>query len=1115
MKKIFFLCIFCLFSVAFLKAESDQVFYSFSNEESITLEELDLLKYADFPVGTTFELFQDEISESGVRHQAYQQYFNGIKVQSKMVFVRSKEGKLLNLNGNVMTQNAAPKTIKPKFNKLQARKTVDSEVNENNITLTIFCLGGVYYNVYKVPNPETLETFYIDVETGEVVYKESAIQSADVQAQALTRYSDWQDMTVYENEGKYFLIDEGRKIITLGANGSPRTNYFLSQDYLYNLHDTILQKFNDAFNSGDMEEFERLTLENCYSPMMYEYINSCKSLYHSSKTFSVPRLTTITVNSANSSWWYDVWDTKIDLFFKVFNADNQLVFVSETKSDVTLPVSFILSIPIQSGYKIEFYDEDVTTNSYGGTVTISTDVPGSYSWSNANTTSGSVTISHGYSEYADIHWGMQKTWDFYKSKLNRNSFDNKGHIIYNIAFPPYDDKVFNNMPNNASAQGNFEPFYMYYGEGDGITMNPVVSLDIMAHEFTHLVTSQNGHGGLDYMNESGALNESFSDIFAMGVKKYVYGVSNWTIGEDVMLQEPFLRSMKNPNAAKQPDTYGNQDAFWIPSTTTPDKEKNDNGGVHTNSGVQNFWFYLLCEGGSGTNDNNTTYSVTGIGMDKALKIAYLNLVQYLTPSATHADARLGAILSAQELYGVGSAEEIAVTNAWHAVGVGEKYQHKEITVKAKMPSDWGNTISAWVWQDGANGSWVTLTKQGDWYSYSKSCDKFNIIFVNGSTWNGDNNQTVDIAVTESSCIEISNNVTGKRTYTVVDCNSDGFHMTLGKYVIVANRVADDKSNWYYMTSELGTAGTKRFQAISTGAENIDAIATTNLEDKYVWELVADGSNWKLKNGNQYVSWNSGNSASLDATGKSLTFDVTENQVIAHFNDGSAERYLSLHVGNDYFAFYANTGQIEQLYFLPYEDEQQPPVEEPEDEFIILAQRNDNSNWFYMTADLGAAGTKRFQAIDAGTPNKSMINTSPADTKYIWSFEEVDGGVALVNGDQYASWKSGNSAILSTTPMALNITDVSEDQVNMSFVDGEGYTRYLSLNATAGNNYFAFYKGTTQKCNLLIIPYGEKITTDVESITLSETPIIHKVIRDGQLLIIRDGKTYTVLGQEVK
>ena len=344
--------------------------------------------------------------------------------------------------------------------------------------------------------------------------------------------------------------------------------------------------------------------------------------------------------------------------------------------------------------------------------------------------------------------------------------------------------------------------------------------------------------------------------------------------------------------------------------------------------------------------------------------------------------------------------------------------------------------------------------------------------------------------------------------------SEDFQLKPGKYVIVANREEDDKNNWYYMTSDLGTASTKRFQAVSAGNGNIDAIETTKLEDKYIWELEADGSNWKLKNGGQYITWKSGNSANLDATGKSLTFDVADNQVVAHFYDGSEERYLSLHVGNDYFAFYANTGQIEQLYFLPCEEGQQPPVEEPADEFIVLAQRNNTSNWFYMTADLGTAGTKRFQAVDAGTPNKSMINTSPTDSKYIWSFEEVAGGIALVNEKQYASWKSGNSAILSTTPMALNITDVSEDQVNMSFVDGEGYTRYLSLNATAGNNYFAFYKGTTQKCNLLVIPYGEKITTELETITLTETPIVQKIMRDGQLLILRDGKTYNVMGQEL-
>ena len=62
----------------------------------------------------------------------------------------------------------------------------------------------------------------------------------------------------------------------------------------------------------------------------------------------------------------------------------------------------------------------------------------------------------------------------------------------------------------------YESHFMIYGKGDGKSMNPVVSLDVMAHEFTHLVTNNNGNGGLVYSNESGALNESFSDIMAMG-----------------------------------------------------------------------------------------------------------------------------------------------------------------------------------------------------------------------------------------------------------------------------------------------------------------------------------------------------------------------------------------------------------------------------------------------------------------------------------------------------------------------------------------------------------------------------------------------------------------------
>lgn len=761
MKRLFTICLLLGMAVAFINANNDALYYNFSKEQ-VLLENLDLLDYAEFPEGTEFELIQDEVDDLGIRHQTYQQLYNGIKVQSKMILVHSKNGQLLSLNGNIMKQNVAPKSIKQNINKVQARKSANSQTEDKDITLSIFSIGDMYYTVYKVPNPETLETYYIDVESGAVVYIESALQSADVKTKALTRYSGWQDMTMYETNGKYVFLDSTRNILTLGAKGTPNSEYYFSESYITSLPDSIVQKIFE----GDADT----QLGYLYSPMMWEYINQCNVLYHNSPVISIPTITNITITDANSSWWYDIWDTKPDIFIEIYNSNNQLIYTSPTINDATFPISFPISIAIADGYSIQIYDEDATTNSYGGGIKISTTEPGTYSWSNATTTSGMLTIVENPTEYADIHWGMQKTYDFYKNILKRNSFDNKGHIIYNIAFPEYDKIMFTTMPNNAAAQHKFEPYFMCYGAGDNIEFTPVVALDIMAHEFTHLVIAKNGKGGLDYLNESGALNESFADIMAMGVETHTYGKADWTIAEDVAIGYSNLRSMKNPNASKdgyqaQPDTY--KGTYWIPSTSTPNAD-NDQGGVHYNSGVQNFWFYLLSEGGTGTNDNNEQYSVNGIGIDNALQIAYRTLIYYLTPSATFENARQGAIQAARDLYGNNSTEEIAVTNAWHAVGVGNKYANT-ITIKAKMPTNWGNTISAWVWETGSNGNWVELKKEGEWYTYSKTCQELNIVYVNGSNWNGDNNQTVDITTRVSACFQIENNTSGKRNYYSVNC----------------------------------------------------------------------------------------------------------------------------------------------------------------------------------------------------------------------------------------------------------------------------------------------------------------------------------------------------------
>ena len=94
---------------------------------------------------------------------------------------------------------------------------------------------------------------------------------------------------------------------------------------------------------------------------------------------------------------------------------------------------------------------------------------------------------------------------------------------------------------------------------------------------------------------------------------------------------------------------------------------------------------------------------------------------------------------------------------------------KDITVKAKVPATWTNTITAWVWPTGGEGQEVTPTKQGDWYVYTHNCAELNIIFKNGAGWNGNTNQTEDLKYSENTCIVLAQEGDAKATATAVDC----------------------------------------------------------------------------------------------------------------------------------------------------------------------------------------------------------------------------------------------------------------------------------------------------------------------------------------------------------
>jgi bacillolysin len=252
---------------------------------------------------------------------------------------------------------------------------------------------------------------------------------------------------------------------------------------------------------------------------------------------------------------------------------------------------------------------------------------------------------------ATTHFAVQASHYYFQQVFGRNGMPN-----YNR-----DTRVLvGNFRNNSYYYQQNGSDYISIGrwaaddtrtQGDERSM---AELDVVAHEFTHGIT-QSTSGMRSAASETGALSESFSDIFGEMVERYNSPSHDWFQGLRSGTARLFAFEAGNPFMARQASAQIYQGAGW------------DFFGMsaHVNAGVQNRWFYLLSVG-----DNNQSYPIPGIGEDKAARIAYRNLTRYLGQYATFADARAGAIQAAIDLYGACSVEVTATTNAWAAVGVG-------------------------------------------------------------------------------------------------------------------------------------------------------------------------------------------------------------------------------------------------------------------------------------------------------------------------------------------------------------------------------------------------------------------------------------------------------------
>lgn len=326
----------------------------------------------------------------------------------------------------------------------------------------------------------------------------------------------------------------------------------------------------------------------------------------------------------------------------------------------------------------------------------------------------------------DAHWGAEMSYDYYKNVHGRNSLDDAGIKLVSL--------IHNSEDMNAYWTGTT----MLYGDGNGTDVGPFAALDVCGHELTHgLVTHT---ASLSYSGEPGALNEGFADIFGTCIEAYARpaaGEHNWIMGTDFAKIPRWQRSLEDPKSKNNnPDTY--KGTNWDP-----------NGEVHKNDGPIGHWFYLLSEGGKGTNDINNTFDIKGIGIKDAEKIAFRALTVYMSSGTTYSTCRTAAIKAATDLFKACSPQLHATIDAFYAIGVGAK--DGPLTTSAFTADD--TTVCKPATIKFTNGSLNATSYKWDFGDGGTSTDKDpSHTYPNVGTY------TVTLSATGSSCTSKSNPV---------------------------------------------------------------------------------------------------------------------------------------------------------------------------------------------------------------------------------------------------------------------------------------------------------------------------------------------------------------------
>jgi Zn-dependent metalloprotease len=462
--------------------------------------------------------------------------------------------------------------------------------------------------------------------------------------------------------------------------------------------------------------------------------------------------------------------------------------------DTAVPVDFI---DAHTGERVFTYNNLQTgtgSSLYSGTVTINTSSVGATYYmedltrkmgtfnmnSTGNETTGTGGTQSRYTDTDDVwnttiqragvdaHYGAAKTYDYYLNVHGRNGIDGAGGPGTTTAAANSGIALIASRVHFGSS-GRYNNAFWYnnqmsYGDGDGVSFTPLTTIDICGHEMTHGVTERTAN--LTYQGESGALNESMSDVFGVLVELYADGgvVSGdtWKIGEDAYTPGTAgdaLRYMDNPHLAGNGGFTANDDPDHYSERYTGTA---DYGGVHTNSGIANHVFYLAANGGthhlSGT-------SVTGMGTTDAGKIWYRALTVYMTSGTNFAGARTAMQNAATDLFGAASTQYNTVARAWCAVGVGTCPGAGTPT-----PTPGGSCTTELLTNGGFEGSASPWVGSGTGYfyvnpgNYPQAGTGYIYFGVNNSV-SGQSYQTVTIPSTACGTFTFWLNVTTSETTT--------------------------------------------------------------------------------------------------------------------------------------------------------------------------------------------------------------------------------------------------------------------------------------------------------------------------------------------------------------